>query len=111
MTSVHREHPEAGAELFAAAEYFERVEPGLGHVLFRVVADAIASIEEFPDGWPPLPGWDGEPVVRSKATKRFHYRVVYFVRDGEPVILAYAHERQRPGYWKHRVGDMLGDAE
>jgi hypothetical protein len=43
----------------------------------------------------------------SKATKRFHYRVVHFVRDGEPVILAYAHEKQRPGYWKDRFTDML----
>jgi len=109
VTAIHPEHPEAGAELFAAAEHLERIEPGLGHALFDVVAEAIASIEEYPDGWPPLVGWDREPVVRSKATKRFHYRVVYFVREGEPVILAYAHEKQRPGYWKHRFTDMLDE--
>jgi hypothetical protein len=39
-------------------------------------------------------------------TKRFHYRVAYFVR--EPFILAYAHEKQRPGYWMQRFDDVLG---
>jgi hypothetical protein len=71
--TAHREHPEAGAELFAAAEHLERIEPGLGH----------------------------------QGTKRFHYRVVYVVHNGELVILAYAHEKQRPGYWKHRFSDIL----
>ena len=98
--------PEAGAELFAAAEHFELIEPGLGRALLDAVAEAISSIEEYPDGWPPVAGWVREPVVRSKATRRFHYRVFYFVREGEPVILAYAHERQRPGYWRHRVNEM-----
>ncbi|WP_256838794.1 hypothetical protein [Ornithinimicrobium faecis] len=31
---------------------------------------------------------------------------VELVEDGEDlVILAYAHERKRPGYWRHRVRD------
>lgn len=106
MTSPHAEHPEASAELFAAAERLEQVEPGLGHALFAVVREAIDAIEQYPDGWPPFPGWDREPVVRSKGTKRFHFRVVYFVRDSQPVILAYAHERQRPGYWRHRYEEL-----
>ncbi len=81
MTDRHSEHPDAGAELFHA-------------------------IELYPDGWPLFPGWDRQPVVRTKGMRRSPYRVVYFLRDGEPVILAYAHESQHPGYWKHRYDDM-----
>lgn len=106
MTDRHPEHPDAGAELFDAAERYEQIEPGLGHALFEQVAQAIDAIELYPDGWPPFPGWDREPIVRTKGTGRFHYRVVYFLRDGEPVILAYAHESQQPGYWKRRYDDM-----
>ncbi|MDR3068838.1 MAG: hypothetical protein LBU50_04975 [Cellulomonas sp.] len=103
----HTEHPDAGAELFAAAERYEQAQPGLGHALFAAVEVAIRAIDQFPDGWPPFPGWSRQPVVRSKGTARFSCRVVYFVQDGEPVILAYAHERQRPGYWADRFDDML----
>lgn len=107
MTRQHPEHPDAGAELFAAAERYELAEPGLGQALFDRVAEAIEAIEAYPDGWPRFPGWTREPAVRTKGTRRFRYRVVYYLRDGEPVILAYAHERQSPGYWQHRYDDMM----
>lgn len=107
MTSPHAEHPDAGAELAAAAERLEEAGPGMGHALFAAVREAIDAIDQYPDGWPPVPGWDGDPVVRTKGARRFPFRVVYVVHDGEPLILAYAHERQRPGYWKHRYGTML----
>jgi len=98
VTYEHPEHPDASAELFDAAELYEQAEPGLGHPLFDEVAEAIEVIETYPEGWPPFPGWDREPIVRTKGTKRFHHGVVYFLRDGEPVILAYAHESQETGY-------------
>lgn len=75
MTPIHPEHSEAGAELFAAAEHLELIEPGLGYALLDAVAEAISSIEEYPAGWPPVAGFAGEPVVRSKATRRFHKAV------------------------------------
>jgi hypothetical protein len=71
--------------------------------LFSVVADAIASIEEYPDGWPPLPGWDRGPIVRSGSTTGSSTSSA-----SEPLILAYAHEKQRPGYWMQRFDDVLG---
>jgi hypothetical protein len=40
-------------------------------------------------------------IVRTKGMKRFqHHGVVYFPRDGEAVILAYAHESQGDGLLK-----------
>lgn len=109
MSDRHPEHPDAGSELFEAARRYELIEPGLGHALFGRVAEAIGAIEKHPEGWPPFPGWDREPIVRTKGTRRFPYRVVYFLLDGEPVILAYAHEKQEPGYWKSRYDDMCHD--
>jgi len=33
---------------------------------------------------------------------RFPYHVVYRLEDDEIVILAIAHMKRRPGFWKHR---------
>ncbi|QGH69777.1 hypothetical protein [Pseudactinotalea sp. HY158] len=78
MTDRHPEHPDAGAELFDAAQRYEQIQPGLGHALFEQVALAISAIEQYPDGWTPLSGWDREPIVRTKGIRRFNYRIVYF---------------------------------
>jgi mRNA-degrading endonuclease RelE of RelBE toxin-antitoxin system len=34
---------------------------------------------------------------------RFPYRIIYEVRENELVVLAVAHDRRRPGYWRRRV--------
>ena len=48
-------------------------------------------------------GWEREPAVRSRAVDKFPYRVVYFVADELVIVLAVAHEKRRPGYWRDRV--------
>lgn len=45
-------------------------------------------------------GWNREPIVRREGVSGFPYGVVYVVRAEEIVILAYAHDRRRPGYWE-----------
>lgn len=108
MTPRHPEHPDASAELLAAAEWLEARDTGLGHALFAAVADALHAIDRHPEAWPAFPGWNRLPLVRTKSTTRFPYRVVYFIGDDGPVILAYAHWRRQPDYWLHRVEEMDG---
>ena len=31
---------------------------------------------------------------------------LHFVRDDVVVVVAYAHERRRPGYWRERLQDL-----
>ena len=52
-----------------------------------------------------MQNWDGEPILYSRGVKTFPYRIVYYVRGDQVRIIAYAHERRRPGYWGHRVAD------
>jgi len=33
---------------------------------------------------------------------RFPFSIIYIDRDGEIVIVAIAHQRKRPGYWRGR---------
>lgn len=44
-----------------------------------------------------------EPMVRSKGVSDFPYRVVYFVEGDLLKIVAVAHAKRRPGYWRDRV--------
>ncbi len=103
MTLSPRVNPEAEAEFLDAVRYYETTEAGLGDEFDIEVAKAVGDIQWKPDAWPKFPGWDRLPVVRSRKVDVFPYRVVYFVRDDELLIVAFAHQSRRPGYWKQRV--------
>lgn len=101
MTLAQREHPEARAELRAGANWYD--DPATGQELLDATLAARQSIAKMPDAWPPVRGWDREPIVRRKGVTGFPYGVIYYATDSEIVIVAYAHEKRRPGYWKQRV--------
>jgi toxin ParE1/3/4 len=44
-----------------------------------------------------------QPAVRSKGVNGFPYRVVYFVTEELLTIVAVAHSKRRPGYWRERL--------
>jgi toxin ParE1/3/4 len=96
-------HPEAEAEFLDAVRYYQTREAGLGGEFDAEVARAVDDAQWNPDAWPKFPGWDRLPVIWSRKVDVFPYRVIYFVRDNELVIVAFAHQSRRPGYWKHRV--------
>ncbi|WP_407936397.1 hypothetical protein [Limnochorda pilosa] len=50
----------------------------------------------------------GSPVSADHLTRRvlvrgFPYQVVYHLRPDEIVIVAVAHLKRRPGYWRNRT--------
>lgn len=96
-------HPEAEAEFDAEVTWYEDRESGLGD---RFEADVFTAVDESvdtPEAWPPWPGWERQPMVRSKGVTGFPYRVVYFVKDDLLTVVAVAHSKRRPGYWRDRV--------
>jgi len=103
VINLSRVHPAAEAEFLDAVRYYESIQTGLGADFDRVVATAVADIEWSPEAWPPFPGWDRLPVVRSRKVDVFPYRVVYFVRGDELMLVAFAHQRRRPQYWAERI--------
>lgn len=103
MSLRQRIHPEAEDEFLDAVRYYETTESGLGEEFDTEVAKAVDDIQWNPEAWPKFPGWDRFPIVRTRKVDVFPYRVVYFIRDNELVIVAFAHQSRLPGYWKHRV--------
>lgn len=66
---------------------------------------AIESIVDPSISWGFYRDRRGTPQVYSRSVAGFPFDVVYLLIDGEVYVLAYAHERRRPGYWSLRVDD------
>ena len=90
-------HPEAAAEFEDASLFYESRMPGLGRSFAAEVERTIYLIREFPDAGS-LVGRERRRVVVA----RFPYSVVYQLGAKSIVIVAVAHQRRRPGYWRQR---------
>jgi len=91
-------HDEGSAELIEAASYLERERYGYGD---RLIA-AFESAREFVVSHPR----SGRPErfgVRVWPVKGFSYSIVYVLEGDEVFIIAVAHHRRRPGYWRSRL--------
>lgn len=96
-------HPEARAEFFADVDWYDEREFVVGARFEIAVRQAIDAAVDSPESWAVWPGWEREPAVRSNGVGGFPYRVVYFVTGEELAIVAIAHAKRRPGYWRERV--------
>ena len=103
MTLSFGFHPEARAEFVADVDWYDGREPGLGERFESAVRGAIDEVVGAPEAWPLWPGWSREPLVRSRGVSGFPYRVVYFAVGDLLTVVAVAHEKRRPGYWRDRT--------
>jgi len=93
-----RFHPAARAELLATVAYYERQLPGLGE-RFLVEAEGRAErLLEHPEGAPVV-----RADLRRAALTQFPYGLIYRTVADELWIIAVAHRRRRPGYWRART--------
>ncbi|WP_109506870.1 type II toxin-antitoxin system RelE/ParE family toxin [Nocardioides speluncae] len=103
MSSGFDFHPEARAEFVADVDWYDEREFGVGARFELAVREAIDAAIDAPKSWPVWPGWDREPVVRSKGVRDFPYRIIYFIDGDLLTVVATAHTKRRPGYWRDRV--------
>jgi len=86
-------------EFSEAVRWYEARRPGLGGEFFDEVGAILALIEANPEIGATISA-DGQ--TRRALVGRFPYQVVYRLRPTEIVIVAIAHLKRRPGYWKDR---------
>jgi plasmid stabilization system protein ParE len=87
----------AREEAFAAGDYYEQQARGLGADFFAVLDDAVEMIIAAPGI-----GAEYEIGSRRLVLPRFPYNLVYEVHDDLLLIVAVAHQRQHPDYWRRR---------
>ncbi|PYS39172.1 MAG: hypothetical protein DMG14_14995 [Acidobacteria bacterium] len=98
MTRTLRNLKAASKEFSAAVRWYEEQRPGLGGEFFDAVVDATSLIQVQPEIG--TPSRDGR--TRRVLVQGFPYQVVYRVSADEIVIVAIAHLKRRPGYWRKR---------
>lgn len=102
MTRPLRAEEEAIRELEEAVRWYEDQRPGLGDELLAEIESTLQRIERWPGAGAPVPRVPAELSVRRAPVKRFPYFVVYLDTAEAIRVLAFAHDRRRPGYWRSR---------
>jgi plasmid stabilization system protein ParE len=90
-------HPEAYTEAEDARSWYEAQSPGLGMAFIDAVQTAIDAIQDSPDMWPPY-----QYGSRRFFLRRFLFSLIYRYDTMKIQIIAVAHLRRKPGYWKDR---------
>ena len=89
---------EATAEARAARRWYAERSQAAADAFMAELDHAIAQIGEFPEAWPAhLTG------TRRYMLRRFRFSAVYRRRGADIEVVAIAHHRRRPGYWKGRI--------
>src|SRR6266487_776343 len=77
--------------------YRERSEPAESAFL-NELDHAIAVVVDAPSRWPEHIGG-----TRRYVFPTFPYSLVYFLENQAIHVVAVAHEKRRPGYWRNRL--------
>lgn len=93
-------HPEARRELLDASAFYESESHGLGDLFLDAVEVGLKRIARHPRSAPVV-----ERSARRYLVRRFPYGLVYRLDEEDQVlfILAVAHLKRRPGYWRGRT--------
>lgn len=91
-------HAEALAEAEAARAWYAERSTRAAEAFLQQLDRVLDLILEAPSRWPVY--WRD---IRRIPLRTFPFLVIYRERPGEVQILAIAHGRRKPGYWKDRT--------
>jgi plasmid stabilization system protein ParE len=100
VTRTLRSSQPASEEFTEAVRWYEQQRRGLGAEFFDAVAATTVLIEAHPEIGTTV---RDDPVTRRVLVPRFPYQVVYRLTATEIIVVAIAHLKRRPGYWKNRM--------
>jgi len=89
---------EADEEFREAARYYESEAPGVGLAFITEVHRVISVIISHPRAAKKVRG-----TIRSKVLFHFPYSLFYSIESDLILIVAVAHQKKRPTYWRNRL--------
>ena len=95
-------HPEAVAEAQAATQWYRERSALAAHAFLVELDRAIEKIAEGPEIWSRYVGG-----TRRFLLQRFPFSVVYRLVSNRIEVVAIAHGRRKPGYWKGRLAQPI----
>ena len=84
--------------MIEAAQFYETESTGLGIDFFDDVQRVIDSVRDQPKL-----GVSIDEHLRRALLLRFPYSLIYSEEAGSILIVAVAHQRRRPDYWRERI--------
>ena len=90
-------HPEAIAEARAAYGWYAERDLSMANAFIAELDHAISQVQSAPERWPMH-----LHATRKYLFRRFPYGVIYRVTETAIQVLAVAHGRRRPRYWRTR---------
>ncbi len=91
-------HAQADAEITEAARYYETRAPGLGFLFLMELDDSVEQVVAMPAAFPLV-----SREVRRKPLRRFPYSLLYVIEADRIRVVAAAHHKRRPDYWRSRL--------
>ncbi len=90
-------HPEAINDAWEAHRWYAERDPRAAEAFLAELDHAQGQVVNHPERWPLyLNG------TRHYRLRRFPYLLVYHAAHDRVIVLAVAHAKRRPGYWKTR---------
>src|SRR5437879_11376210 len=93
-----RFHPAAAQEADSAFDWYADRDLSASHAFRDEVQHAVDAVAHNPLTWP-----RHGRHARRYVFPRFPFSLVYRLRGDEIEIIAVAHGRRRPGYWRFRL--------
>ncbi len=92
-------HPAAEADAREAFLRYRAADPAVAARFIDALDKAIARVANNPDRWPSyLHG------TRRLLVARFPFAIIYRAAADSVLVVAIAHQKRRPGYWRRRGG-------
>ncbi|MGN2392772.1 type II toxin-antitoxin system RelE/ParE family toxin [Pelomicrobium sp. G1] len=98
MPAGVRFYPAAAEEVLAAFEWYAERSEAAAEGSRKELQHAVVAISTAPTRWPRYAA-----CTRRYVFPRFPYSLIYRLRGDEVEVLAVAHGKRRPGYWRARA--------
>ncbi len=99
MTSIVFD-PDAKAEFLAAVRYYESCQSGLGRHFRILVQSALQKVAETPFQYRLI-----HAPFRRYLLPKFPYAIIFSIEPDHIRIIAVAHTKRKPGYWRRRISE------
>ena len=96
-------------EAAEAAAWYETQRSGFGHEFRLEFKFELDRLREGILPGTPWPGRLGAVGVKRLLMRQFPFSLVFVIEKDEAVVLAVAHHRRRPAYWRPRLSRTQRD--
>jgi len=97
MVLDHTLHKSAEEDLQEALNYYQKINPELSRAIVKEFELKIREIKRNP-----LLFESAGKTYRKANLIRFPYKIIFKIKKNEILIVAFAHHKRKPNYWKMR---------